>query len=436
VFRQFGITRADALDDLLDTSAAFARTAPATGDRIGIYAISGGTGAHMADMVAAAGLRIPELTKETQRALHDGLIPDYLRVSNPVDCGGPPVADARGRRILELLLDDPRVDVLVVPITGAVEVFSEPFTRDLVDVAHTTDKPIFVIWGAPPGTDDTYYFRLLDGGLPVFRTFGNCVKALQAYVQYWKFADRYQSPFEDPPTRPGPAAGRARRLLAGAPGDAALSEHASKQVLRAYGIRPSRDVLCGNAAQAAKAATTVGYPVVMKVSSPDLLHKSELGLVRTGVSSAREVRAVYDDLMRRARRAGGKGARIEGVLVCEMVTDGVETVVGVSQDPLFGPVVMVGLGGVLVEVLEDVTFRVPPFGREEAKRMLHELWGFPLLQGVRGAKPSDVGALVDVIMRVQRLALELADDVREIDINPLIVRPRGAVALDALVVRT
>jgi acyl-CoA synthetase (NDP forming) len=314
--------------------------------------------------------------------------------------------------------------------------FSEPFTRDLVDVAKTTDKPIFVIWGAPPGTDDTYYFRLLDGGLPVFRTFGNCVKALEAYVDYWKFADRYESPFEDPPTRPGPAAGKARRLLdATAPGEA-LSEHASKQVLRAYGIRPSRDVLCENAAQAVKAASTIRYPVVMKVSSPDLLHKSDLGLVRTGVGSAREVRAAYDDLMRRARRAGGKGARVEGVLVCETVSDGVETVVGVSQDPLFGPVVMVGLGGVFVEVLGDVTFRVPPFGRPEAERMVRELRGFPLLQGARGAKPSDVGALVDAIMRVQRLATELADDVRELDINPLIVRPRGAVALDALVVRT
>jgi acyl-CoA synthetase (NDP forming) len=185
-----------------------------------------------------------------------------------------------------------------------------------------------------------------------------------------------------------------------------------------------------------KAATTIGFPVVMKVSSPDLLHKSDLGLLHIGVTSAREVRNAYEDLMKRARRAGGKGARIEGVLVCETVADGVETVVGVSHDPLFGAVVMVGLGGIFVEVLEDVTFRVPPFGRDEAHRMLRELRGFPLLQGARGAKPSDLGALVDAIMKVQRLAMELAHDVRELDINPLIVRPRGAVALDTLVVRT
>ncbi len=436
LFRQFGVTRADALDDLLDTAAAFARTRPAAGDGICIYSISGGTGAHMADMVAAAGLRIPELTKETQQALHDGLIPEYLRASNPVDCGGPPVADARGRRILDLLVADRRVDVLVVPITGAVEMFSEPFTCDLVDVAQTTDKPVFVVWGAPPGTDDTYYLRLLNGGLPVFRTSGNCVKALKAYVDYWQFANRYRSPFDKLPSRPGPGAKKARRLLSQTAPGGALSEHASKQVLEAYGIRPSRDVLCESATQATRAAASVGFPVVMKVSSPDLLHKSDLGLVRTSVSSAREVRTVYDELMARARRAGGKDARIDGVLVCETVNDGVETVVGVAPDPLFGPVVMVGLGGVFVEVLEDVSFRVPPFGRDEAERMVRELRGFPLLRGARGAKPSDLGALVDAIMKVQRLAMELAHDVRELDINPLIVRPRGAVALDALVVRT
>src|SRR5262245_36015536 len=253
VFRQFGVTRAEGLDDLLDTSAAFARTSPSRGGGVGIYAISGGTGAHIADMVSAAGLEIPALTRETQRALHDGLIPGYLRVSNPVDCGGPPVADSRGRRILDLVLADPNVDLLVVPITGAVEMFSEPFTRDLVDVAKTTDTPIFVVWGAPAGTDDTYYFRLLGGGLPVFRTFANCVRAVRAHVDYWQFAGRYRSPFDDAPTGPSPAAAKARRVLdAGGTGEA-LSEHASKQVLKAYGVRSSRDVLCGSAAEAVDA---------------------------------------------------------------------------------------------------------------------------------------------------------------------------------------
>jgi acyl-CoA synthetase (NDP forming) len=445
VFRQLGVTRVDGLDELLEVSAAFARTRPAKlpawAKRKGepgvcVYAISGGTGAHMADMLAAADIDIPPLSKDTQKKLHDGLIPSYLRVSNPVDCGGPPVADARGRQILDAIVADPKVDIIVVPITGAVVTFSEPFTRDLIDVAKTTDKPIFVVWGAPPGTDDTYYLRLLDGGLPVFRTFGNVVKGVRAYIDYWKFAARYRSTFADAPVEPLPAAKKARAILEEAEPGTALSEHQSKRLLAAYGIKSSKDVLVESAAAAAKAAGQLGYPVVMKVSSPDLLHKSDLGLVKVGVATAKEARAAYDELMAKAKKAGGRDVRIDGVLVCEMVTGGVETVVGVSQDPLFGPVVMAGLGGIFVEVLEDVTFRVPPFDRAEAERMLRELAGYKVLEGVRGAKPADVDALVDVIMKVSRLAQDLAGDVAELDINPLVVRPRGAVALDALVVRS
>jgi len=447
VFRQFGVTRVDGLDELLDTSAAFARTAPEAppawgpkGPGICVYAVSGGTGAHLADMVAAAGLRLPPLTKATQAALHDGLIPPYLRVSNPVDCGGPPVADQRGREILDRILADPAVDILIVPITGAVEMFSDPLTRDLIDVAQTTTKPVYVIWGAPAGTDDTYPRRLLDGGLPLFRTFSNCVGAVRAYVDYWQFVRRYRSPFPSTPHAPSKAAARARRILADAEPGEAVSEHASKALLKLYGIRVSRDELCTTSTEAVRAARALGYPVVLKISSPDLLHKSDLGLVRIGVDSDRAVRAAFEELTTTARRAAGRKGRIDGVLVCEQVSGGVEMVVGVSQDDLFGPVVMAGLGGVFVEVLGDVTFRVPPFGPDEATRMLHELAGFAMLEGVRGAKAADANALVDAIMNVQRLAMDLsspefAEQLGELDVNPLVVRPRGAVALDALVVR-
>jgi len=442
VFRQLGVSRVDGLDELLETSAALARTRPSAPPRWGpdgpgvcVYAVSGGTGAHMADLAAAAGLHLPELTAATQAALHDALIPEYLRVANPVDCGGPPVADERGRKIVDLLLADPHVDVLVVPITGAVDLFSDPLTRDLVEAARTSETPIFVVWGSPPGTDDTFYFRLLDGGLPVFRTFSNCVQAVRAYADYWQFVDRHQSPFDDSLTEPSPGADRAREVLATVGTEGTLSEHASKKVLGAYGIHSAREELCTSAAGAARAAKSIGDEVVMKVSSAALSHKSDLGLVRLGVSGATNVRQTFDELIDAATGAAGRDA-VDGVLVCEQHTDGVEMVVGVSRDPLFGPVVMVGVGGVFVEILRDVAFRVPPFGRDEAEGMVRELKAFPLLEGARGTKPADLGALVDVIMKVQRLALDLADDVVELDINPLLVKPRGAVALDALVVTT
>jgi acyl-CoA synthetase (NDP forming) len=436
VFRQYGVTRVDGLDELLETSAAFARTRPPKSDGVVVYAISGGTGAHFADMAAAAGLHLPELTEETQRILHDGLIPGFLRVKNPVDCGGPPVASKAGRIIIDTILADPNCSALVVPITGAVDMFSKPMVRDIIAASKETGKPIFVVWGAPAGTDDTFYLRLLEGGIPTFRTFGNCIGAMKAYFDYWAFADRYHSPFTDAPREPLPAAKEAKAILAEAKasGGGALSEHQSKRLLATYGITASRDELAADADAAVAAAESIGFPVVMKISSPDLLHKSDLGLVKVGVADAGAVRATFTDFIAKAKAAGGADVRIEGVLVSEMVSGGVETVVGVSHDPLFGPVVMVGLGGIFIEVLKDVTFRVPPFGNDEAERMLHELQGYPLLKGVRGADPADIPALVDVIMKVQRLAQDLSGEIAELDINPLVVKSHGAVALDALVV--
>jgi acetate---CoA ligase (ADP-forming) len=474
VFRQYGVTRVDGLDELLDISAMFCRTRgehPAeqpvrfatphgageraeaseprrSGERprggypaeqrarpgICVYSISGGTGAHMADLASAAGLQLPELSAATQAALHDGLIPSFLRVSNPVDCGGPPVMDARGRKILDVLLEAPEIDALIVPITGAVDSMSEPMARDLVAAAATTHKPVFVVWGSPVGDERAYRETLLGSQIPVFRTFQNCVRAVRAWQDWSAFVDSYESPFDLRRATPPRREARARRVLRGAAPGAALSEGASKELLRAYGIRTTTDVLCSTQAESVQAASTLGLPVVMKICSPDLVHKSDFGLVVVGVDSLARVRRVHAELLQRARRVAPE-ARVEGILVCESVTDGVETLVGVSHDDVFGPVVTVGLGGVLVEVLSDVAVAVPPFSEDVARGMIESLSGRALLRGVRGRQAVDENALVDVIMTVQQLATDLVDDVTELDINPLVVRRRGAVALDALVVR-
>ena len=443
VFRQFGVIRVDGLDELQDTATLLSRAAPPTADGVGIYAISGGTGAHLADLASAAGLSIPDLTRATQDALREW-IPGYLRVSNPVDCGGAPSTDWRGRKILDALVADPRIGALICPITGALPTMSRPLAEDLVAVAATTDKPVVVIWGSPLTDDPAYTEVLVPSGLPVFRTFGNCVGAVKAYLDHHAFRARYRSPFARPVTRRSPAAKTVDPLITsrsgGAPlspgtdtrlqneGSEGLSEHEAKGVLVAYGIPVTDDRLCDSAAEAVGAAAEAGYPVVLKACAPDLRHKSDLGLVRVGVGSAAEVRRTYAELVDRSP------VDLDGVLVCPTAAPGVECVVGVAQDPLFGPVVMFGLGGVLVEVLGDVTFRVPPFDRAEAGRMVREVQGFPLLTGVRGRPKADLKALVDVIMKVQRLAVDHSDTIAELDINPLIVHPVGATALDALLV--
>jgi acyl-CoA synthetase (NDP forming) len=212
----------------------------------------------------------------------------------------------------------------------------------------------------------------------------------------------------------------------------ALTETESKTVLAAYGITVTRDVLVRSADEATAAVRELGGTGVLKVASAQIAHKSDLGLVRVGVTTGDAAR-VHDEILA-AARAGAPDATLDGIAVCEQVSDGVECVVGVAQDPLFGPVVMAGIGGVFLEVLQDVTHRVPPFDADEARRMVDELRGAALLHGVRGSAPADIDALVDVIMKVQQLALDLDADLAELDINPLLVRSSGAVALDALLI--
>ncbi|MFI1440120.1 acetate--CoA ligase family protein [Streptomyces fructofermentans] len=428
--RQYGVIRVDGLDELQDTAALLARARPPAADGVVVYSISGGTGAHFSDLATEAGLRLPRLSDAKQAELHQW-IPEYLDVANPVDNGGHPVGDWRGRRIIDAILADPSVGVLICPITGPFPPMSDRLAQDLVDAAERTDKLVCVVWGSPLGTESAYRDTLLGSSrVATFRTFANCITAVRAHLDHARFTAGYRSPFDEAPRTASPSYRKAEALMR--PGRQ-LSEHAAKQLLRAYGIRVPREQLVTSAAASVRAAGLVGYPVVMKASGVQLAHKTELGLVRVGLTSASQVRDTYRELTDIARY---EDVRLDGVLVCQMVEPGVEMVVGVTHDALFGPTVTVGLGGVLVEVLRDTAVRVPPFGEDQARGMLDELRGRALLDGVRRRPPADLDALVEVVLRVQRMALELDGELAELDINPLMVLPRGqgAVALDALAV--
>jgi acetyltransferase len=217
--------------------------------------------------------------------------------------------------------------------------------------------------------------------------------------------------------------------------DKSLSEHNSKDLLKAYGIPVTREQAVTSPSEAIRFAEEIGFPLVLKIDSPDILHKSEANAIRLGVRSKEEIFKVYGEIIENARKYN-PNARINGVLVQEMIQGGFEIMIGMSQDPQFGPTIAFGLGGIFVEVLKDISLRVTPLFQSDAEQMVKEIKGYPILQGVRGKKRADIEAVVDVLQRISRLAQDWKDTISEIDINPLIVfdEGRGVKAADALVV--
>jgi acyl-CoA synthetase (NDP forming) len=434
VFRQVGVTRVDGLDELGATATFLARApaAPRRGGGVVVYSISGGTGAHLSDLLAAGGVPLRRLSASTRARLRQW-IPAGLGVDNPVDCGGPPVGDERGPAILDALVADPRTAALLVAVAGPFPPLSDRLAADVVALAERTDVPVCVLWGSPTGTEPALRDVLLASPrVTVFRTSATAVGALRAWFEWHAFRARYRSPFASAPGRR--SAGASFPL-----GDGPyLSEHDSKRLLAAYGIAVTDDRLATSENEAVRAAGEIGGAVVLKACGPAVTHKSDHGLVITGLDGAGgagagpgAVRSAYRTLVERAEGV----APLDGVLVCPQEPPGCELVLGIADDEVFGPVVMVGLGGVLVEVLGDVGMAVPPFTAADAGRVLDGLRGAPILRGARGAPPVDRRAVVDAMLRLQRLALEHGDRIASVDANPVVARPRGQglVALDALV---
>ncbi|WP_030915428.1 acetate--CoA ligase family protein [Streptosporangium amethystogenes] len=426
VFRQSGVIRVDDIDEAIEISGAFCHTPPVAGDRVALCVMSGGTGSHVADLCGMAGVPLPRLEEHTLARLRE-LLPGYLHVDNPVDTGGVATARPEGRKVLEALMEDANTDILLCPITGVFPGMSDAITRDLIALHAQGGKPIVVAWTSP--IRDADHRALCEAGIPVFHSFRTAVRGIRAMADFWALHRAYRSPFADVPRVPSPAAAAARgHLTAGS----TLDEVAAKRFLGEYGIPVVPEVVAGSADEAVAAADRFGYPVVLKALADDLVHKSDLGLVHVGLGDPAQVREAY-----RRITAGAPGLRLTGVVVQPQITDAVaEVILGVSHQPPFGPTITFGLGGVFTEVMRDVSFRVPPFSRSEALCMIGETRAMTVLGGVRGRPAGDLDALVDTVMRLQTLALELGDAVLELDVNPLLVRPRGSgvVAVDALVV--
>jgi acyl-CoA synthetase (NDP forming) len=428
LFRQYGVTRVHDLDELLDTAALFAKLPAGTGPNVALYSISGGSGTLMAEIADASGVPLAKLSAETQAKLHEHL-PDYLTVSNPVDNGGNAVLNLPKETRLHLIRTiaaDPSVDVLIVGLTGALGAFTDLFAEDIVSIIDDLGKPIIATWNSYKD-DETGFRTLVDARVPMFRSFRNCFGALAAFNRYQQASKSFRVRVPLDVSKPAGV----DAVLGSATG--ALPSDASRELIEAFGVPCAGEAVVTSADEAARVAEGFGFPVVMKIASADFPHKSDLGLVLLGVADADAVAAGYDTLVARAKAAKADAA-IDGVLVQEQVVGGVEMIVGLTQDPVFGPAVMVGTGGIFAEILDDVAVRPLPIDRDDAVAMVESLRGVKILDGARGAPPADKGALVDVIMSVAALATACGDRVRELDINPVLVKPSGVRAVDSLAV--
>jgi acetyltransferase len=439
-FAQAGVIRVSDPDDLFEVASVFSRCTEPQGEGIAILSTSGGLGVVLADKCGVHGLELPPLSAETAQRLAKGDL--FLVVGglgNPLDIRGQGAQHLP--ELLDLFIRDDRYHVLTVALgLPAVGDRAVKIARDLIEVAGETDKPLIVLWMGsrldPAGrATDQDGFRLLEGSrVPVFSAPDKCFKALLALVEYHRFRQRRDHAGVDgrrvtSPRPRGIDAAAARAFLVGKRGP--LDEVDARKLLAFYGVAGPREELVDDADAAARAAREIGYPVAVKVVSPDLPHKTEARAVTLGVRDEPALREACAGMLVAVARHRPQ-ARVRGLLVQKMIVDGREMIVGASQDPQFGPVVTCGLGGVFVEVLRDVQRRIPPLGADEARAMIAKLAGAATFRAFRGRPAANIDAAVDVIRRVGQLALDLEDRVAEVEINPLMVTPTGAIAVDAV----
>ena len=429
-FRQAGILQVEDVQDVIDYGRAFRCGRLPKGNRLAIITISGGAGILMTDECIGRGMQLAQLSPETLARLRE-FVPSFGSLLNPVDVTAAIFNDlSLINRTLQTIIDDPDVDCVAMINASLQGEIAARIASEIVAVAKKTEKPLLLAWSARDAVAPEAYALLDAARIPHYKSPVRCGRALAALSWYAEAQRRLQIARAEAPLVLNSAA--AREALAGQKSD--VAEHRAKRVLAEYGIPVTREALVTTGAQALAAAQRIGYPVALKIQSPDISHKTEARAVALGIANEEALGRAYDTVVANAL-AYRPGAKIDGVLVQEMVTGGVEAIVGIVNDPLFGPAVMCGLGGVFAEVLKDVAFRLAPVTRSAAYEMIYEIKGHAVLAGARGKPAADVEALADVLVRLSALALDLEEQVAELDINPLFVmeQGRGVKAADALI---
>ncbi len=458
VIRQRGIIRARSDEQLIDFIDIFMQCGLPNGKGIGFVTRSGGAGALMADRAEELGLNVATLSADTTTALRK-VVPAFGSTNNPVDITAQGLVNpALMRDSLKILLSDPQVDVAIVWLSFT-DKYAEITVQSFAEAKAQISKPFVVCWMGMPDIAATL---MRAAGIPFLRSAEPAVDAVAALVRY---AEARRHWLSDQPARealmlsigispttssvrPEPVEGRGgfdklspngvvsyrslnRLVLPAATG--AIGSIEGQALLQSFGVTTAAARLAKTADEAVAAAQILGYPVVLKIESPDILHKTEAQGVALNLGDAAAVRKAFDTLIANTKRYKAE-ARIAGVLVQAMASGDVELVIGLKRDPTFGPVVMVGLGGVLIEVFKDVVFRAAPVTESEALRMLDELKSRVMLDGVRGKPPVDKQAIARMISAVSCFGAAAGPRLAELDLNPVLAGPQGAIAVDWLMV--
>ncbi len=429
-FRRHGVVVVDQLEALVETASFFAKAPPPSAPGAAVVAASGGLAIIGADAAEAHGIALPPPSAEVAAILARH-VPHFGSATNPCDVtaqvtNNPQSLLACARAFLE----SPDCGALVFPIHYAYEAI--PARVELVgQLARECGKPVCLVWGngwvAGPGFDEAE--RSPHAAL--FGSMDRCFKTLAAW--HAREERRQRGPRRLDRLVTAAARQHAGQLIDAAP-YTTLTERETKAVLSAYGLPVNREILVQGAADAVAAARECGFPVALKAESPDIAHKTEAGVIRLHVADAASVERAFDEIMLNVA-ALHPPPRLNGVLVQPMATAGLELVVGARVDPLFGPLVLVGFGGVLVELLKDTVIDLAPVTQTEAHVMLMRLKAAALFEGFRGAPAVDLDGLAEIVCRVSELAADHADRLTELDVNPLICTADGIVAVDALLVR-
>lgn len=433
-FRQGGIVSVRSINELIDSISVFSCDGFIKkyrgGRRIGVLSGSGGECTLVSDAAASVGVDVPELTDATKANLQES-VADFGNMNNPLDGTGAMYDDDKiFPRLLQGLVDDANIDIVTINLEAndprPKELKSgNRFTLAIEKAAAASTKPIATFSSVVGGPVDPDILQpLRSAGIPIMEGAECATATIRNLADYYDFQKTRLSGGGEIP-RPAPHA----KLPSGI-----LGAEAAFALFREFNLPVAPTILTTSADAAAAAADKIGYPVVLKVESVQITHKSDVGGVALELANAAEVRDAYSRITQQVS-TNSPQAKIDGVIVQRMAGDGIEMILGIKRDPLFGPVVLCGLGGILVEVLKDIAVGIPPLTRLQAHDLLSRLRGFQILAGMRGKPAGDVEALCDAIVAVANLAVSLGDQLNGIDINPLIVLPKGqgVVAVDAVV---